>query len=79
MHFHSHFIRIIRLWIPPGTPYWPYIDLSLSFPLIKSQLLSGGETGPVDPTAAGPKLNRNPQFKNIHLLNTLTVLIKATI
>ena len=25
--------------------------------------IRGGGTGPADPAAAGPKLNRNPQFK----------------
>ena len=36
----------------------------------------GGGTGPADPAAAGPKLNRNPQFKIFcSVLNTLTILI----
>ena len=34
-HFHSYFIRIVRLW-----NCIPYIDLSLPFPLIKRQLFT---------------------------------------
>ena len=35
-----------------------------------------GGTGPADPATAGPKLNRNPQFKIFHCcLDTLIVLI----